>query len=281
MRNYYSLINSMGSGASAIDSDAQAFITAAAITDSIQQTAINTLVTDLKTYNIWTKMKAIYPFVGGTASTHKWNLKDPRDLDAAFRLTFSGGGTHDSNGYVMNGTDSFADTKFNASAISGWKDSHTMGVYIGTQTPYGTGWHIGIGDTNTADPLYGLAVRRSLSPFTDYVIYDSGNFSQSGRTSSTQTDARGFWTGRAFSVNQRELFKNTNIISSNYINAVVGTVPNNTFYIGAMRGVNGSANLYLSGVNKLTYFADVLTNTELTNLYTSVQAYQTILSRNN
>ncbi len=68
------------------DADAQAFITATAITDLTQQTAINTLVTQLKTYGIWTKMKALYPFVGGTATAHKFNLKDPRDLDAAFRL---------------------------------------------------------------------------------------------------------------------------------------------------------------------------------------------------
>ena len=42
-----------------VDPDAQAFITAASITDPTQQAAINTLVVDLKGYNIWSKMKAI------------------------------------------------------------------------------------------------------------------------------------------------------------------------------------------------------------------------------
>ena len=69
-----------------VDADAQAFITAAGITDSTQQSAIDTLVKQLKGYGIWSKMKAVYPFVGGTATTHKYNLKDPRDLNAAFRL---------------------------------------------------------------------------------------------------------------------------------------------------------------------------------------------------
>ena len=110
MRNYYTLINSMGSGAAAIDADAQAFITAAAITDSTQQSAINTLVTDLKGYGIWTKMKALYPFVGGTASSHKFNLKDPRDLDAAYRLVFNGGGIHSSTGYAGNASNAWANT---------------------------------------------------------------------------------------------------------------------------------------------------------------------------
>ena len=76
------------SASGGVDPDAQAFITAASITDPTQQSAINQLVVDLKGYSIWTKMSAIYPMVGGTASSHKFNLKDPRDLDAAFRLVF-------------------------------------------------------------------------------------------------------------------------------------------------------------------------------------------------
>ncbi len=93
-----------------VDPDAQAFITAASITDPTQQSAINQLVVDLKGYSIWTKFKAIYPIVGGSASSHKFNLKDPRDLDAAFRLTFSSGWTHSANGMLP--TNAFADTKF-------------------------------------------------------------------------------------------------------------------------------------------------------------------------
>ena len=92
------------------DADAQAFITAAAITDPTQQIAINNLVVGMKADGTWTKMKAIYPFVGGTATTHKWNLKDPRDLDAAFRLVFNGGWTHSSTGATPNGTNGYADT---------------------------------------------------------------------------------------------------------------------------------------------------------------------------
>ena len=71
--SYYSLISLMPK--ISFDADAQAFITAAAITDLNQQNAINTLVVSLKGYSIWTKFKAIYPIVGGTASQHKYNLK--------------------------------------------------------------------------------------------------------------------------------------------------------------------------------------------------------------
>lgn len=37
--------------------------------------SINELVKDLKSNNLWDKMKAIYPFVGGTVSSHRFNLK--------------------------------------------------------------------------------------------------------------------------------------------------------------------------------------------------------------
>ena len=106
------------------DADAQAFITAAAITDATQKSAIDTLVTGLKTDGIWTKMKAIYPFVGGTATTHKYNLKDPRDLDAAFRLVFNGGWTHSSTGALPNGTNGYANTNLNQSANLAPSNNH-------------------------------------------------------------------------------------------------------------------------------------------------------------
>jgi hypothetical protein len=112
-------INSYYSIYSTLDTDAQAFVTAAGITDATQVSAVNTLVTSLKSANIWTKMKALYPFVGGTATSHKFNLKDPRDLDAAFRLQFNGGWTHTSTGATPNGTTGYANTYLNPYVVFG------------------------------------------------------------------------------------------------------------------------------------------------------------------
>jgi hypothetical protein len=101
-----------------IDPDAQAFITAAGITNATQITAINRLVKNYKgigdinaSVDLWTGAKAIYPMVGGSASSHKFNLKDPRDLDAAFRIEFAGGVTHSAAGIIGNGTNGYGDTK--------------------------------------------------------------------------------------------------------------------------------------------------------------------------
>lgn len=87
-----------------IDPDAGAFIMAAGITSGTQQGAIINLVKAAKANGWWTKCNAIYPFVGGTATSHKYNLKDPRDLDAAYRITWTGTITHSLQGIVTAGT---------------------------------------------------------------------------------------------------------------------------------------------------------------------------------
>lgn len=79
------------------DSDSQAFIDSAGISGS-EAAAICVLVSDLKANSLWTKFIAIYPFVGSTAASHKWNLKNPQNTNAAFRLSFSGSWTHTSGG---------------------------------------------------------------------------------------------------------------------------------------------------------------------------------------
>jgi hypothetical protein len=96
----------------------QAFLTATGITDATIISALNAMDTSLISAGLLPagtgagKIKALYPIVGGTAATHKFNFVDPRDLDAAFRLVFFGGITHNANGITPNGTNGYADTFF-------------------------------------------------------------------------------------------------------------------------------------------------------------------------
>ena len=113
----------------AVDPDAQAFITAAAITDPTQQAAINTLVVDLKGYSIWTKMKALYPFVGGDATKHSFNLKNP----AQFQINWSGGVTHSSNGVLFGGVNGYGNTNYNLS-INSTANNISAGTYSRTNS---------------------------------------------------------------------------------------------------------------------------------------------------
>jgi hypothetical protein len=274
MRNYYPLINSMGSGAAAIDSDAQAFITAAAITNSTQQTAINKLVTDLKSYNIWTKMKAIYPFVGGTASTHKWNLKDPRDLDAAFRLVFNGGWTHSSTGALPNGTNGYANTYFSPSSNQSLTSAH-FSLYSRTSSKslslYG-----GQGCYNSASNCSYMIIRRNLDNYHGGGMWAESSGGDAFAIASSP-DGRGNYMISRTANNALTFYKNGTSIVSNTLTQSATALPTNYYYLGANNGtVTGDCD------NKELAFAslgDGLNTTEAVNFYTAVQSFNTTLNR--
>jgi hypothetical protein len=253
-------------GTPAVDPDAQAFITAAAITDPTQQAAINQLVVDLKGYSIWTKMKAVYPFVGGTASAHKFNLKNPLDTDAAFRLVFSGGVTHSANGILPNGVNGYADTFLKPSTSLTLNSSH-LSVYSRT-TGVG-GADIG-GAANSLNP--GIWILNNLSGGTSYV-----NSNGTGGIATT-----------LYGANTNGFFINNRTISTELKfnrNAVSNTILQNS---SALTTVNISIGALTAGVgfsfysNRQIAIASIgsgLSDTEAANFYTAVQAFQTTLGR--
>ena len=189
LRNSINAIRSI----SGLDSDASAFITAAGLTDPTQKSAINTLVKDMKAAGLWTKMKAVYPMVGGTATSMKFNLKDPRDLDAAFRLTWSGGWTYSATGATPNGTNAYADTKFIPNNNGLTINDNSISYYSRTSAANGGTQFYEMGSSNTlgTTDLYSLFTRRN----GDTAGYDVGDYTKN-RNSFTNTDGSGFYLGK-------------------------------------------------------------------------------------
>jgi hypothetical protein len=94
------------------DPDAGAFINVTGI-GGIEAVAINNLVNQLKSAGLWTYMKAIYPMVGNSADTCRFNLVNPQNTDAAFRLSFFGTWTFSNSGAKPDGVaGTYADTFF-------------------------------------------------------------------------------------------------------------------------------------------------------------------------
>ena len=251
------------------DADALAFITAANITDTTQKSAINTLVTQLKTYGIWTKMKALYPFVGGTAAQHRFNLKDPRAVDAAFYLTFYGGGTHSATGYQPNGN-SYADTKLNPSTVLTLNNSH-LAYYSRTNT-VGINGKVEIGTQILGSTSFFMGLY-SYSNKSMVVMYDStNNYLQNNETTSAV-----FGIGSRTSSNSLKYYRN-GVLQPTTINVSSGNYPNNNIYLA----VNGNSSNKYEWSDRESAFASIgdgLTDTEAANFYTAVQTFQTTLGR--
>jgi hypothetical protein len=252
------------------DTDAQAFITAAGITDATQQSAVNQLVLNLKSANIWTKMKAIYPIVGGTATTHKWNLKDPRDLDAAFRLTFSTGWTHSSNGMQGNGTSSLADTFITPSLILSLNNTH-VSIYSRTNNFNAFTTDVGVQDGSSNSITLSL---RNNSDACNTRINE-------GFTASwgTNTNSACFFIGNRTASNVRKTFIN-GILVNNNTTASTG-LATTKIGIGAnyYNNLPGSSNYFSNRQYAFASIGDGLTDTEAANFYTAVQNYNTTLGR--
>jgi hypothetical protein len=242
------------------DADAQAFITAASITDATQKSAINQLVVDLKSYSIWTKFKAIYPIVGGNASAHAVNLKTP----STFNLSFATGVTHSANGMLGNGSTGYANSNFNPNTNGATLNSHHVSFYSRTnnnvtEVEFGTaaGGHQTLLEIRTSGTTY--AAINSAPTYTTFA----------------DTDSRGLYIANRTASNVINIWRNSTKKATG--TTASSALPNANYYILAWNNVTP---LYYS--TKQCSFASIgdgLTDTEAANFYTAVQAYQTTLSR--
>ena len=253
------------SGGGGTDADAQLFITATGISGT-NATATNQLVLDLKAANIWTKMKAIYPMVGGTSTTCKFNLKDPRNLDAAYRLVFNGGGTFSANGYQPNGTNAYADTRLNTSTNLSSTNSH-LSYY--SRTDLNT-TQVEIGNGGSASgPYYMLEIRTTGTTY--FIINQNITF-----TTASDANSLGFYIGTRTGTVVNG-FKNGTKIAT-LPSSTATTRPNFNIYIGAANYAN-TATFYLAKQCAFASIGDDLTDAEALAFYNAVQLFNTTLGR--
>lgn len=250
------------------DSNATAFITATGITDFIQRIAINELVLDLKRFGLWDKCIAIYPFIGGTADTHKWNLKDPRDLDAAFRLVFSGGWVHSATGALPNGTTGYADTFIVPSVALSLNNTH---ISFYSRTSNAAAGLAEMGSRN-ATPNFGYVFLGTR--YSGNLFY--GDINSESQVATTSNNSSGFFIASRTASNVRNLFVNgVSVLGSTTPSSALNSFP---ITIG---GFNAAGTITQFS-NRECAFATIglgLTDTDVFNLYTSIQKFQGYLNR--
>ncbi len=256
----------------AIDPDAAAFLSAAGITDPTISSAINTLVVDLKAASIWSKMKAVYPFVGGTASTHKWNLVNPLDTDAAFRLVFNGGWTHSANGALPNGTNGYANTYLNA-FIDLLQFNHHHSFYHNTDN-VGTvsrswGGAQASGSSNFRTTLEGSGTQIT---FRDLGIANT----DSGYTAST---LKGFRASSRIANNNQFQIKQDGTSTTPSTAVPTALLPVLPCYLGAESNVSAPGRYAIMQI-AFHSIGEGLSSAEGLSLRNAVQTFQTTLGRN-
>jgi hypothetical protein len=242
--------------------EAKSFIQAAGLTDETQCRAVATLVNDLKNYSLWDKMKAIYPMVGGTSGSHKFNLKDTRDADSAFRLVFNGAWTHASTGATPAG--GYADTYLNASASLNINSAH-YSYYSRTQT---TGIEIEMGAYTTG---YTFGTELSVSRNSNFVY--SINSLGAGTANTTSL---GYFVSSRTASTTLKAYKNGSSVANSTTPSI--DIPNYTIYLASANEFNHA---YVKSTKECAFatIGDGLTDIDAANLYTAVQRFQTTLGR--
>lgn len=267
------------------DDDCVAFYTAAGITDETQQNAVCQLVTDLKDANIWTKMVAVYPFVGGNATAHKYNLKNPLNTDAAFRIVWGGQIIHNANGITGNGTfgvpgdatSGYGDTKIQPDLHLATNDTH-ISVYCrtvgGNSDPM---WEVGVHNGNNKTMMISLKNQGANGPTLGIMYHQTSP--STDWVQKSDPSAQGFWLISRRSATDFEGYKNGVSFQTN-TNTVTGVLPDKNLYI---LGVNDTGNGLPNFVsNRNLAFVSIgagLTDSESTAFNTAVQVFQTALGR--
>jgi len=257
-----------GQSASSFDADAEAYFfrveSAGGTLTTTEKNAVNNLVLSLKSNGIWTLMLAIYPMVGASAAACAQNLKS-----TSYTGTFTSGWTFASNGVTPNGTSAYMNTGLNPVAEGLTSGNSHMAYYARTVATvadraemgnFGTGGFLLQSITNSSSNRF----------FFTFAL---------AATRSVATAPIGLMSGSAIANTRRDLYLN-GISVANNISTDTASLGNYNVFIGAANSNNAGI---VFPTNSQCAFASIgngLSSIQMANLYTSVQAFQTSLSRN-
>ena len=253
------------------DVDAAAFfarVTAAGGSLTLtEKSAVNTLVLSLKANSLWTPMKAIYPMVGASAAACAQNLKS-----SSFTGTFTSGWTFARTGVTGNGTSAYMNTGLNINTQLTQTNAHCSFysrttndniLYPSVMGAYGNG-------------SYTQAIEMYIKRGSNDAGGQIGSYTTS-LISFTETDAKKFAIISRTSATSLKYYTTGVLRATNTVSDTTG--------FGSVNAYVGAANLAGTATNfsilqcAFASIGDGLTDTQASNFYTAVQAFQTTLSR--
>lgn len=235
-----------------------AFATATAITDTTILGALNTFDLGLISNGLDTKMYAVYPFVGTTATTQKYNFMDILN----YQITWSGGITHSSTGVLSNGVNGIGQTNFNPTTVGVSLNSWSFGLYSRTNS-LTTSFDIGstTGGSRSEIGLYNGG---------SYLASNNGGFNFTSALSRTD----GFFINSRITGANFQFYRNGTLFQS--ISSLSSVVNNSNLQVISATGVGTPSNKE----EAFAFFAQGLSGTEASTFYNLVQTLQTSLARN-
>jgi len=253
-----------------IDQNVRNFALAAQINDTDIINSLDTFVSQLKSNNLWNKFYALYPLVGGTSDSCKWNLI----TTSSFTLNYTGSFNFTNTGISGSGTTSNINTTFTPSINSAdWATNNSFGVYVNTNVT--GGYDMGAESPFPASPAG--ADTYLISRYTNNLAY----FFNSSSLTVASTDSTGFWFGciSGSSGTNMNLYKNGTSIASK-ASPTTYTITKALYFTANNPESGVNANENSKRQYSLSFIARAFNNTEASTLNTIVQTFQTSLGRN-
>lgn len=194
------------------------------------------------------------------AAAYKYNLKDPQDTDAAFRLKIFGTWTFTPTGAKPNGTNAYMDTTLNMLSTFSTNTSH-LSYYSRTQIN-ALQHDMGAGAGAEANSL-AISYPNQLYGYNGSSLVYTGNGNSQGLYILNASNL----LLKAFK-NSTQLGTSTSLISYTNINRSI--------WIG---GINTSSPVYSSKECAFSSIGEGLLDSEASALYTIVQQFQTSMAR--
>lgn len=255
----------------AFDADAASFLgdvlLAGGALDATISGATNTLFTDLKSNGLYTKLRAFYPLVGATSGSTSIMGKRVSGTTYDISWTNVGSITFDYSGVTGDGSTTFGDTNFNFSTeVSSdvGAPSH-FSIYLGTDTDGNQGE---IGCRGVVGDAILIAVKFSG-------IYYGWQFTQGGSLEVVYSnpDAKGMYIQTRTSITSLKAFKN-NVLENTVSLSDGKSSPNVTIK------VLSDGSIYSDRRFQFVSIGEGLDDTEVGNLDTIINTFQTTLGRN-
>lgn len=236
--------------------------------DATSSGATYQLFYDLFNYGLWDKLYAFYPLLGGNSSGGQAvNGKTPGTRN----ITWNGGLTFSTNGVVSNGSTGYGNTNCNPSSI-GTLDSFHMSFYSRTDQQVGLSQF----DMGVLEPSAQRTQFNSRSTSDDM----RGCVNTTTQGIFSNTNSSGLFTITRRSSTDTEFYRNSTSVGNSSTTSTAR--PNGGIFLAARQWLSVSPPIQESPTTRQYAFVTIgttLTDSEVSNLYTTIQNFQTTLGR--